>query len=95
MDVPIDTEAGIFFFIVAMLWGLFVTLFWMVVGWRAMRAHEKIAGELRRYVGEESRIPAEGTIDTPAYECSKCNMISKTITTQGQCPHCGAKVDRS
>jgi hypothetical protein len=29
--------------IVVALWGLLVTIFWMVVGWRAMRAHEKIA----------------------------------------------------
>ncbi|MBN2578213.1 MAG: hypothetical protein JXB10_04410 [Pirellulales bacterium] len=29
--------------VLAVLWGLFVTIYWMVVGWRAMRAHEKIA----------------------------------------------------
>jgi len=28
------------------LWGIFVTIFWMVVGWRAMRAHEKIADHI-------------------------------------------------
>ncbi len=26
-----------------MLWGIFVTVFWMVCAWRAMRAHEKLA----------------------------------------------------
>ena len=29
--------------LVALLWGLFVTIFWMVCAWRAMRAHEKLA----------------------------------------------------
>jgi hypothetical protein len=29
--------------ILAVLWGLAVTLFWMVCAWRAMRAHEKLA----------------------------------------------------
>ena len=28
---------------VALLWGLLVTLFWMVCAWRAMRAHERLA----------------------------------------------------
>lgn len=27
--------------------GFISTLFWMVVGWRAMRAHERIANDLR------------------------------------------------
>ena len=30
-------------FIIAIIWGLFVTLFWMYVAYRAMKAHEKIA----------------------------------------------------
>ena len=25
------------------LWAVFTAIFWMVIGWRAMRAHEKIA----------------------------------------------------
>lgn len=29
--------------IIAVLWGLFATIFWMVCAWRAMRAHEKLA----------------------------------------------------
>jgi hypothetical protein len=35
-----------FFWVIALLWGMFVTIFWMVIGWRAMRAHERIAGSL-------------------------------------------------
>lgn len=27
----------------ALLFGVVTTVFWMVVGWRAMRAHERIA----------------------------------------------------
>ena len=34
---------GGFVAILLILWGLFVTLFWMVCAWRAMRAHEKLA----------------------------------------------------
>ena len=32
--------------LVALLWGLFVTVFWMVCAWRAMRAHEKLANSV-------------------------------------------------
>ena len=31
---------------IAILWGLFVTVFWMVCAWRAMRAHEKLANSV-------------------------------------------------
>lgn len=30
----------------AFLWGLFITILWLVIGWRAMRAHERIANAL-------------------------------------------------
>ena len=30
--------------------GILTTLFWMVIGWRAMRAHENIANQLTRYI---------------------------------------------
>ena len=29
--------------ILAVIWGIFVTIFWMCVAWRAMRAHEQLA----------------------------------------------------
>jgi hypothetical protein len=32
----------------AALWGLVVTIFWMVCGWRAMRAHERLAESVDR-----------------------------------------------
>ncbi len=28
---------------IALVWGLACTIIWIVIGWRAMRAHEKIA----------------------------------------------------
>ncbi len=36
------------FVVLIVLWGLFVTIFWMVVGWRAMKAHEKLADATER-----------------------------------------------
>jgi hypothetical protein len=38
----------------AVLWGLFLTIFWMIAGWRAMRAHERIADSLDRNPGVSS-----------------------------------------
>lgn len=35
--------------VIAILWGLFVTIMWLVIGWRAMRAHERIADSMREY----------------------------------------------
>ena len=32
------------------LWGLFVTIAWLVIGWRAMKAHEKIADSVQEYL---------------------------------------------
>lgn len=34
--------ASLFAFL-GIVWALFVTVFWMICGWRAMRAHEKLA----------------------------------------------------
>jgi len=36
--------------------GFFVTIFWMVVGWRAMRAHEKISEYLFDDLKQKSRL---------------------------------------
>lgn len=29
--------------LLGLIFGFFTTIFWMVVGWRAMRAHERLA----------------------------------------------------
>ncbi len=31
---------------VAVIWGLIISIFWMLVGWRAMRAHEDLSDDL-------------------------------------------------
>lgn len=43
-----------FFAAVLMLFGLATTIFWMVVGWRAMRAHERLAGTAAFYAQRNS-----------------------------------------
>jgi hypothetical protein len=35
---------------VAMGWGILVTLFWMVCAWRAMHAHERLAESVEELV---------------------------------------------
>jgi hypothetical protein len=48
--------------VIAGAWGMIITILWLVIGWRAMKAHEKLADsqdEIRRairfYVNEQSR----------------------------------------
>jgi hypothetical protein len=38
----------------AVLWGLAVTVFWMVCAWRAMRAHERLAESLEQISRKQS-----------------------------------------
>lgn len=38
------------FFLITVMWGLFVTSIWIIIGWRAMKAHEKIAESFREYL---------------------------------------------
>ena len=42
---PLNAGSGgfSFFVVVAGLLGVVSTVFWMIVGWRAMRAHEQLA----------------------------------------------------
>lgn len=46
------------FVVLTALVGIATTIFWMVVGWRAMRAHERIAevSERWKYLREEERL---------------------------------------
>ena len=43
--------------VLAILWAgvMFTAIFWMVVGWRAMRAHEKIADSVEWLARQNSR----------------------------------------
>lgn len=46
--MDMDPSVGILFVGLMGLWGIAVTIYWMVVAWRAMRAHERIAASLER-----------------------------------------------
>jgi hypothetical protein len=43
----------------AVIIGIITTIFWMVVGWRAMRAHEKIADALSAGPSRQRRMSGE------------------------------------
>ena len=45
-------STGEFLVVLVALGSLFITIFWMVVGWRAMRAHESLAAA-NRHLAEE------------------------------------------
>jgi hypothetical protein len=48
MNMQLSSGFGSLAFL-AILWGLFVTVMWMVIGWRAMKAHEKIADAVQEH----------------------------------------------
>lgn len=39
-----------------LLWGVFVSIFWMVCGWRAMRAHERISHSLQELSSKRDQL---------------------------------------
>jgi hypothetical protein len=41
--------------ILAIVWGLFITIFWMVCGWRAMCAHEQLAASVYRLMLNQTK----------------------------------------
>jgi uncharacterized membrane protein len=43
MNLNLHSAGFGFFAFLAVVWGLLVTVFWLVVAWRAMRAHERLA----------------------------------------------------
>ncbi|MEZ5303702.1 MAG: hypothetical protein R3F11_24120 [Verrucomicrobiales bacterium] len=48
--------------ILAVVWGLGITVLWIIIGWRAMRAHERLAESIRKLVEgspEKSTQPPE------------------------------------
>jgi uncharacterized membrane protein len=50
---------GSAFVALAALWGIAVTIFWMVTAWRAMRAHERLSAAVER-LAEPGRPPSVG-----------------------------------
>ena len=41
--------------VITLLFGLFSAIFWLVVGWRAMRAHEKLADSMEWFARQYHR----------------------------------------
>ena len=85
MNVTLNPGPGEFFVALVVLWSLVVTVFWMVVGWRAMRAHESLASANRQLAEEvhrwrraaEQKSPPAGP--TPAGSASEEARISDML----------------
>jgi len=80
MHESVGTAVGTLFGAISFVVGLAVMVFWMVVAWRAMRAHERIADAWER--------SAKGETDPNAVKpCAACGkMMPKNYT---KCLHCG------
>jgi uncharacterized membrane protein len=68
MDLESSTRGGwmgllVLAWLLAALCGVVLTVFWMVVGWRAMRAHERLADALDRL--SRKAPPTEADRDNP------------------------------
>lgn len=57
MEMEFKGAVGIMALFIA-AWGLFVTVFWMVVGWRAMRAHEELADQAKHVAWNTQKMDA-------------------------------------
>jgi len=67
------------------LFGLASAIFWMVVGWRAMRAHERIADASEQTAGIPRKTKA--VEEEPEPHCVSCG---KHIPDDAKlCPLCG------
>lgn len=53
------------FAIMAVLWGIAVTILWLVIGWRAMRAHERIAAAVEGSPGLFQREARRDPLHSP------------------------------
>lgn len=51
-----NSQSAQLFAFVSIVTGCLVTVFWMVVGWRAMRAHEKIAASMSEDVEQKANL---------------------------------------
>jgi len=70
--------------------GMAGTVLWLVIGWRAMKAHEKIADSLEEFVrGSRGEPGVSLFIKFPNSEsCPRCGYTIPAATPK--CPHCGA-----
>lgn len=48
---------GEFITVIAVMWGIAVSLFWMFLGWRAVVAHEEIAKSVKELVSRQANPP--------------------------------------
>jgi uncharacterized membrane protein len=81
----IQESVGSLFGLLSLVVGIALVIFWMVVAWRAMRAHERIADAWDRANPKpknKSEVDAEAV--KPCVSCGK--MIPKSYT---KCLHCG------
>ena len=57
-------EALVMIIIITLVFTLPLTIFWMVVGWRAVRAHEKLADSVEGLARQNSRQePQSGSLE--------------------------------
>ncbi len=65
MNMTFNSPVDGAYFVLATLFSTFVVIFWMYVGWRAMRAHERLAVAVERLAPQESRKPLPRVSDGP------------------------------
>jgi hypothetical protein len=55
-----NTGAFILVAVISAVFSLLLTVIWMIIGWRAMKAHEKIANDLSKLVvsSQKTELPA-------------------------------------
>lgn len=46
MNTAFESSGSTILVVLSAILGIVTTIFWMIVGWRAMRAHERIADKL-------------------------------------------------
>jgi hypothetical protein len=50
MNFHVDSETAYAFAVISVVWSVLVTVIWLVIGHRAMRAHERIAKAFEQWV---------------------------------------------
>jgi len=76
----------------AMLWGLFISIIWLVIGWRAMKAHERIADVIENHfrVSDAPLRPQTSPAGAAIMTSESCARCGYTITAGvAKCPNCG------
>ena len=61
MNLNVHSGSMGFLAFVAVVWGLFITIFWLVVAWRAMRAHERLASAAEELARKNRSAPVQNS----------------------------------